>query len=48
MRLHHKGNIKFLNPLLLQEAYQMRGDDLLKRRPSLEENPHLLQQHILK
>jgi hypothetical protein len=23
-RVNHKGNIKFLNPLLLREAYQMR------------------------
>jgi hypothetical protein len=30
-RPHHKGNIKFLNPLLLQEAYQIRkGEDLVK------------------
>jgi hypothetical protein len=28
---NHKGNIKFLNPLQLQEAYQIRkGENLLK------------------
>jgi hypothetical protein len=30
-RVNHKGNIKFLNLLLSQEAYQIRkGEDLLK------------------
>jgi hypothetical protein len=30
-RMNHKGNIKFLNPLLSREAYQMRkGCDLQK------------------
>jgi hypothetical protein len=30
---NHKGNVKFLSPLLLQEAYQIRkGEDLLKAR----------------
>jgi hypothetical protein len=30
-RANHKGNIKFLNPLLLRQAYQIRkGKDLLK------------------
>jgi hypothetical protein len=30
-RANHKGNIKFLNPLLSREAYQIRkGEDLLK------------------
>jgi hypothetical protein len=30
-RTNHKGNIKFLNSLQLQEAYQIRkGEDLLK------------------
>jgi hypothetical protein len=30
-RVNHKGNIKFLNPLLSQEAYQIgKGEDLLK------------------
>jgi hypothetical protein len=42
---HHKGNIKFLNLLLLQGAYQIRkggGPPEPERRPSLK-NPHLLQ-----
>jgi hypothetical protein len=31
-RMNRKGNIKFLNPFLSQEAYQIRkGEDLLKR-----------------
>jgi hypothetical protein len=30
-RVNHKGKFKFLNPLLLQEAYQIgKGQDLLK------------------
>ncbi len=30
-RANNKGNIKFLNPLLLQEAYQIgKGEELLK------------------
>jgi hypothetical protein len=30
-RVSHKGNIKFLNPLLLRESYQIRKwEDLLK------------------
>jgi hypothetical protein len=30
-RMNHKGNIKFLNSLLSQEAYQIRkGEDLLE------------------
>jgi hypothetical protein len=30
-RVNHKGNIKLLNPLLSQEAYQIRkGEDHLK------------------
>jgi hypothetical protein len=30
-RVNHKRNIKFLNPLLSQEAYQIgKGEDLLK------------------
>jgi hypothetical protein len=32
-RGNHEGNIKFLSPLLLQEAYQIRkGEYLLKGR----------------
>jgi hypothetical protein len=34
-RMNHKGNIKFLNPLLSQETYQIRkGEDLLKGHPA--------------
>jgi hypothetical protein len=34
-RMNHKWNIKFLNPFLSQEAYQIRkGEDLLKRVPA--------------
>jgi hypothetical protein len=30
-RMNHKGDIKFRNPFLSQEAYQIRnGEDLLK------------------
>jgi hypothetical protein len=30
-KVNHKGNIKFLNPFLLRETYQIRkGKDLLK------------------
>ncbi len=57
-RENHKGNIKFLNPLLSLEAYQIRkgkdlasqlkkGEDLLKGHLALE-NPHLPQQHVSK
>jgi hypothetical protein len=55
---NHKGNIKFPNPLLLLEAYQIRkGEDLayqIKKREDLLKghlalkNPHLLLQHVLK
>jgi hypothetical protein len=57
-RENHKGNIKFPNPLLLLEAYQIRkGEDLvyqikkggrpLKGHLALK-NPHLLQLHVSK
>jgi hypothetical protein len=57
-RENHKGNIKFPNPLLSLEAYQIRkgedlayqikkGKDLLKGHLALK-NPHLLQQHVSK
>jgi hypothetical protein len=37
-RPNHKGNIKFLNFLMLQEAYQiMKGEGPSGRMPSLEE-----------
>jgi hypothetical protein len=40
-RVNHKGNIKFLNPLLSQEAYQIRKrEELLKGCLALK-NPHL-------
>jgi hypothetical protein len=29
-RVNYKWNIKFVNPLQLQEAYQIRREDLLK------------------
>jgi len=45
---NHKGNIKFLNPLLLQEAYQIgKEEDLLKGGLALK-NSHLLQYHVSK
>jgi hypothetical protein len=32
-KANHKGNIKFLNPLLSQKAYQIgKGEDFLKGR----------------
>ncbi len=52
--VNHKWNVKFLNPLRLQEAYQIRRQDLLKGlgfRQDLQKgglaqkNPHLLQLH---
>jgi hypothetical protein len=47
-RADHKRNIKFPNPFLLQETYQIRkGEDLLKRDLTWM-NPHQLQQHISK
>ncbi len=57
-RENHKGNIKFLNPLLSLEAYQItkgedlacqikKGEDLLKGHLALK-NPDLLQQHVSK
>jgi hypothetical protein len=40
-KANHKGNIKFLNPLLMREAYQIRkGEDLLKGFLA-QKNPHL-------
>jgi len=29
-KVNHKRNIKFLNPLLLQESYQIKKENLLK------------------
>jgi hypothetical protein len=47
-RANHKGNIKFLNPLLSREAYRIgKGGGALERMPSLK-NLHLRQQHISK
>jgi hypothetical protein len=46
-RAHHKENIKFLNPLLLQEAYQIRkGEDLLKGCLALEEPSAIATAHL--
>jgi hypothetical protein len=42
-RENHKGNIKFLNPLLLQETYQIgKGGGPLKGHLA-QKNPHLRQ-----
>jgi hypothetical protein len=47
-RVNHKGNIAFLNPLMLQEAYQIgKGEELLKGGLALT-NFHLLQYHVSK
>jgi hypothetical protein len=47
-RANHKGNTMFLNPFLLQEAYQIgKGEDLLKGSLTLK-NSHLLQYYFSK
>ncbi len=47
-RANHMGNIKFLNPPMLQDAYQIgKGEDLLKGGLALK-NSHLLQLPHLK
>jgi hypothetical protein len=46
-RTHDKGNIKFLNPFLLQESYQIRKEeDLLNGMPSLEETSPIATAHL--
>jgi hypothetical protein len=47
-KVNHKGNIKFQNPRLLQEAYQIKkGKDLMKGHLGYK-NLHLLQHHVSK